>query len=220
MTESFPGDGTEGRYFFWTKQGISLSDFEARVDAAIAQIEAYGGVTGISPFGADLLTSLDAATARDKLGVTAGGGGGGGTTIGLPIAISDVTGLQNAINARAPLAHQHASTDITGLTTDVRGILNAANYAAIRTLLGPTFPPSTHTHAISEVTGLQAQLDAARTVTVTANTTDVTVTVAFVLTTANTSAVRPAIPVYATGLWNVPGAVAPVNMTDTDLWLA
>lgn len=219
MTESFPG-GVPNREYFWAKDGISLAEFDARVQAAIAQIQAFGGVTGITPYGADLLTSLDAATARAKLGVSAGSGGTTGGAIGLPIAISDVTGLQAAINARALLAHQHASTDITGLTTDVRSILNAANYAAIRTLLGPTFPPSAHTHPISDVTGLQAQLDAARTVTVTANTSDVTVTVAFVLTTTNTSAVRPAIPVYATGLWNVPGSVPPVNMTNTDLWLA
>lgn len=56
--------------------------------------------------------------------------------------ISDVTGLQTALNGKAASSHSHAISDVTGLQTALDG--KAA---------------SSHSHAISNVTGLQSALD-------------------------------------------------------------
>lgn len=58
-------------------------------------------------------------------------------------AISDVTELQSALDAKAASSHSHAVSDVTGLQTALDG--KAA---------------SSHTHAVSDVTGLQDALDA------------------------------------------------------------
>lgn len=58
-------------------------------------------------------------------------------------AVSDVTGLQNALDAKAATSHTHAVSDVTGLqdTLDAKAALS-------------------HTHGMSDVTGLQDALDA------------------------------------------------------------
>ena len=58
-------------------------------------------------------------------------------------AMSDVTGLQNALDGKAATSHSHAVSDVTGLQ-------NALDAKAALS----------HTHAMSDVTGLQAALDA------------------------------------------------------------
>ena len=58
-------------------------------------------------------------------------------------AISDVTGLQSALNGKAASSHSHAVSDVTGLQNALDG--KAA---------------SSHSHAVSDVTGLQDALDA------------------------------------------------------------
>jgi hypothetical protein len=95
--------------------------------------------------------------------------------------ISDVTGLQGALDAKAntshthlwaditdkpstftPSAHTHAISDVTGLQTALNGKANTSHthlWADI-TDKPSTFAPSAHTHAISDVTGLQTALDA------------------------------------------------------------
>ena len=60
------------------------------------------------------------------------------------IAISHVSGLQAAIDGKAPTSHTHAQSDVNGLVSALAG--KAA---------------SVHTHIISDVTGLQAALDLA-----------------------------------------------------------
>ena len=58
-------------------------------------------------------------------------------------AMSDVTGLQNALNGKAASSHTHGMTDVTGLqdSLDAKAALS-------------------HSHAMSDVTGLQDALDA------------------------------------------------------------
>ena len=58
-------------------------------------------------------------------------------------AVSDVTGLQSALNGKAASSHTHAVSDVTGLQNALDG--KAA---------------SSHTHGMSDVTGLQDALDA------------------------------------------------------------
>ena len=58
-------------------------------------------------------------------------------------AMSDVTGLQNALNGKAASSHTHAVSDVTGLQNALDGKAS-----------------STHTHAMTDVTGLQDALDA------------------------------------------------------------
>lgn len=58
-------------------------------------------------------------------------------------AISDVTGLQTALDGKAATSHTHAIADVTGLQTALDG--KAA---------------TSHSHSISDVTGLQTALDA------------------------------------------------------------
>ena len=63
-------------------------------------------------------------------------------------AISDVTNLQTSLDAKAASTHAHAISDVTGLQTVLDGKQAAGSYAA-----------ATHSHAISDVTGLQTALD-------------------------------------------------------------
>ena len=87
-----------------------------------------------------------------------GGGGGGGTPINLPIAISDVTDLQNALDGKADdseitnIRNTLAGKADTSAIPDVSGFLTSAAAAA-------TYAPITHDHTISQVTNLQNALD-------------------------------------------------------------
>lgn len=56
--------------------------------------------------------------------------------------VSEVTGLQSALDGKANSTHTHAISDVTGLQTALDGKAS-----------------STHAHAISDVTGLQTALD-------------------------------------------------------------
>lgn len=56
--------------------------------------------------------------------------------------ISNVTGLQSALDGKADVVHGHSQSDISGLTSALNGKA-----------------PLVHTHAISQVSGLQAALD-------------------------------------------------------------
>jgi hypothetical protein len=58
-----------------------------------------------------------------------------------------VTGLQGALDAKAPLSHSHPFADVTGL----QAALDAK-------------APTAHAHAFADVTGLQAALDAKQTI--------------------------------------------------------
>lgn len=58
-------------------------------------------------------------------------------------SMSDVTGLQTALDGKAPTVHGHAISDVTGLQAALDGKAAAS-----------------HSHTISDVTGLQTALDA------------------------------------------------------------
>ena len=119
-----------------------------------------------------------------------GGGGGGGSTAWVDItgkpgtfppsththAISDVTGLQTALNGKqaagsyAAASHTHAIADVTGLQTELDGKQVAGSYAnashnhvvgditGLQTALNGK-AASSHSHVIADVTGLQTALD-------------------------------------------------------------
>ena len=75
-------------------------------------------------------------------------------------AIADVTGLQTALDAKAPLASPALTGTPTAPTqTQGNNSTRLATTAYVDTL-GATKAASAHTHAISEVTSLQTALDA------------------------------------------------------------
>lgn len=75
-------------------------------------------------------------------------------------AIADVTGLQTALDAKAPLASPALTGTPTAPTqTQGNNSTRLATTAYVDTL-GATKAASSHTHAISEVTSLQTSLDA------------------------------------------------------------
>jgi len=63
-------------------------------------------------------------------------------------AISDVTGLQTALDGKAATSHTHTIANVTGLQT----ALDGKQATGTCSLLG-------HTHLVADVTGLQTQLD-------------------------------------------------------------
>jgi hypothetical protein len=83
-------------------------------------------------------------------------------------AISDVAGLQTALDGKAASSHGHAAAAISDSTAAGRALLTAADAAAQRTSLGlgsaaldeaGDFAAAVHGHALADVTGLQAALD-------------------------------------------------------------
>lgn len=63
-------------------------------------------------------------------------------TIDLTLSVSDVSGLQSALNGKANTSHTHSISQITNLQTTLNGKANTS-----------------HTHAISDVIDLQTRLD-------------------------------------------------------------
>ena len=76
--------------------------------------------------------------------------------------------LDDGLATKANTSHTHASTDISDSTSSGRTLLTAADASAQRTALGlgsaalnatADFAPASHSHPISDVTGLQTALD-------------------------------------------------------------
>lgn len=89
-------------------------------------------------------------------------GGGGGAS--LPIAISDVTGLQTELDGKALSSHGHGISDVADLQTALDGKASSVHSHGISDVTGLQTAldgksSSSHTHAISAVTGLQTALD-------------------------------------------------------------
>lgn len=74
-------------------------------------------------------------------GTGGSGGGGGGAVNNHTHTISQIVGLQNILNGKAPVSHNHTIGDITGLTA---ALSNKAE--------------RDHSHAIGDVTGLSGEL--------------------------------------------------------------
>lgn len=80
-------------------------------------------------------------------------------------AISDVTGLQTALDGKSATGHGHSISDVTGLQASLDGKSAAGHGHAISEISGLQATidgkaATSHTHAISDTTGLQAALDA------------------------------------------------------------
>lgn len=77
-------------------------------------------------------------------------------------AIADVTGLQGALDGKADDGHTHIAADITDFGTAVAANI-PAEYLTVTEGDAAYMPagaaPTAHTHAIADVTGLQAALD-------------------------------------------------------------
>lgn len=138
MTTPIDGvEGTQGKLFYWTRQGISLADFQKKVEEALALIQAAGGVVGITQLGIDLVTSTTQLEARQVIDAAqTGSGGGGGGAINLPIEMTDVNGLPAALTARSLVGHLHVTNDIQGVSGPVRAIFDSTNHATLVTAIG------------------------------------------------------------------------------------
>lgn len=91
----------------------------------------WGSITGALADQADLVSALSGKQAAGSYAAAVH-----------THAITDTTGLQAALDGKAPTSHTHAISAITNLSTTLDG--KAA---------------TVHTHAISDVTGLQTALD-------------------------------------------------------------
>lgn len=126
---------------------------EQAEDIVAALIDAGSGITAVYDDAASSITialSGESFTTADQTklaGITAGATVNAtdaqlrdrATHTGVQ-AIATVTGLQSALDGKSAATHSHTWDDVTGKPT--------------------TFAPAVHTHVISEVTGLQANLDA------------------------------------------------------------
>jgi hypothetical protein len=70
-------------------------------------------------------------------------------------AVADITGLQTALDAKAPSSHTHTIANVTDLQTNLNA--KASTTALTTGLAGKA--NSSHTQAISTITGLQTALD-------------------------------------------------------------
>jgi hypothetical protein len=80
------------------------------------------------------------------------------------LAVSDVTGLQTALDGKAATTHSHAIGDVTGLQGALDGKAATTHSHAIGDVTGlqgalDGKAATTHSHAIGDVTGLQTALD-------------------------------------------------------------
>lgn len=96
---------------------------------------------------ADIVSGI-IASARLPIGTTAGTIAAGdhthtGSGSGGPVAITDITGLVDALNSKAATNHTHTIADVANLQISLNGKAN-----------------SVHTHAITDTSGLQSVLDA------------------------------------------------------------
>jgi hypothetical protein len=91
--------------FFETGDTPTQSQFASLIDAMLNFTDDdYNDVPGLADALADLAALIP------------GSGGGSG-----PFAISDVTGLQTALDGKTATGHGHAISDVTGLQTALDG---------------------------------------------------------------------------------------------------
>lgn len=130
MSTAFPGaiDTLTNPLSSDTLDGVPHDLQHANANDAIEAIETVIGITG----------SADTSSLVYKVAALQTGK----ANVSHTHPISDVTGLQTALDGKAALSHSHAISDVTGLQTALDG------KAAL-----------SHSHAISDVTGLQTALD-------------------------------------------------------------
>ena len=78
--------------------------------------------------------------------------------IGHKHVVSDTSGLQEALDGKAPAQHLHSIADVDGLNAALGAASKAATWEDL--LNKPsTFPPNSHTHSLDQVDGLADELD-------------------------------------------------------------
>jgi len=80
------------------------------------------------------------------------------------LAISKITGLQTALDGKAPTSHTHVISDVSGLQTALDGKASTSHTHIISDVSGLQTAldgkaPTSHTHIISDITSLQSTLD-------------------------------------------------------------
>jgi hypothetical protein len=80
------------------------------------------------------------------------------------LAISKTTGLQGALDGKAPTSHTHVISDVSGLQTALDGKAPTSHTHIISDVSGLQTAldgkaPTSHTHIISDITSLQSTLD-------------------------------------------------------------
>lgn len=157
----------------------SSSKTDAQIGSAVA------GLVASAPGTLDTLAELATALGDDpNFATTMTGLIGGKADAVHAHAVADVTGLQTALNGKAASTHSHTAAEISNATAIGRSVLTAATPADARTAIGAgtsslaigttastaaagndarlsdARTPLAHSHAVSDVTGLQAALDA------------------------------------------------------------
>lgn len=177
-----------------------LATLDASIKLALSQLPTHTHVT------ADI-TNLSSYTGFDVRYYTEAEVdtflGGKANTVHTHV-ISDVTGLQAALDGKAATVHTHTTSQITDLASYTGFDVRYYTETEVDSLLSGKANTS-HTHAISDVTGLQASLDSKL------DDSQATATGLDILNSANQDEARDAVGIYVQA--GDPGAVA-----DGSLW--
>lgn len=155
-----------------TEDPVNLYYTDARVEnsAAVVSLQANSHVMNQDTKLAE--GTLDEVSATDLKNLLANGYVHSHT-------ISEVTGLQAALDSKADVSHIHAIADVTGLQTELDNKATSihthsiADVTNLQTSLDGK-ASVTHTHLIADVTGLQATLDGKASATHTHSIADIT----------------------------------------------
>ena len=129
-----------------------VSDFTAAVVAASpATTDAallVSGTLADARLSGNVVLTTDARLTNGRTAIAHAGSHIAGAADALTLSVSQITGLQAAIDGKAATSHAHAIADVTGLQTAIDGKQVAGSYAT-----------ASHAHIIADVTGLQSAID-------------------------------------------------------------
>ena len=132
-----------GSFEVWHENNFDPFNYTSKAELAVAIAELEAGAVDLAPIIASINAKADIAHTH---------------------TIANVTGLQSALDGKQAVGSYALSTDLATLSSTVLGALSAkldiANFTWGNLAGVPTsFTPATHTHIISQITGLQAALD-------------------------------------------------------------